>query len=504
MSVFKRISMSFLLVLCFGLTANAAVFTVTKTADTNDGVCDADCSLREAVAAANASADDDTIEFSSLFDAPQTITLSGAELLVGPNGSLTINGPGADLLTISGNNASRILSSSANAVVNIDGIRFTAGNGAGAINTGRGGAIYNVGATMVITDSIITGNTAANGGALNNAASTSPSVPATLTIINCAITGNTSSSSGAAMQNFSTSTLHLRNTTVSGNTSNGTGIAGAFQANGTVTITNSTFSGNSAPSGTGGGVYYNGTTSLIMTNTTIVNNSSSVGGGGLHRTGTTAAVNIRNTIIADNNGAAATPDVLGPVNSQGTNIVGNVGTSTGWVGSDFLNMNPMLGALAANGGIGNTHLPLTGSPALDAGQNCVVDLSCSAGNPPVAVTTDQRGVARPQNAIVDIGSVEVGGGAASANVSGQVLSSEQTPVRNAIVTISNMSGVVASSRTNTFGYFTLKDVPAGTGYTLTVAAGKQYTFSPQNIDVSGDVTGVTITATSGNLSEKKD
>src|SRR4051794_34618569 len=31
-----------------------AVFTVTKTADTNDGVCNADCSLREAIRAANA------------------------------------------------------------------------------------------------------------------------------------------------------------------------------------------------------------------------------------------------------------------------------------------------------------------------------------------------------------------------------------------------------------------------------------------------------------------
>lgn len=43
--------------------ALAATFTVTKTADTNDGTCDADCSLREAVAAANANASHDTIEF---------------------------------------------------------------------------------------------------------------------------------------------------------------------------------------------------------------------------------------------------------------------------------------------------------------------------------------------------------------------------------------------------------------------------------------------------------
>ncbi len=497
---FARIFVLVWFTFCAGSTVSAITYTVTKTADTNDGICDADCSLREAVTAANATADNDVVAFSALFDSAQTITLSGAEIVVASNGSLTINGPGANLLTISGNNASRILSSSANAVVNVNDLRFTAGNGAGATNTGRGGAIYNVGGTMVITNSILTGNSAANGGALNNAASASPSVPANLTIVNCSITGNSSTSSGSAMQNFSTSTLNLRNTTVSGNTSSGTGIAGAIQANGTVTITNSTFSGNSAPGGTGGGVYYNGT-SMIMTNTTIVNNSSGVGGGGLHRTGTNPTLLMRNTIIANNNGAAASPDAFGLVSSQGNNIIGNVIGSTGWIGSDFQNVNPMLDVLAANGGLGNTHLPLTGSPALNAGQNCVVDLSCSAGNPPVAVTTDQRGVTRPQNAIVDIGSVEVAV-AANATVSGQVLSSELTPVRNVWVTISNMSGVVASARTNSFGYFTLSNIPSGQSYTLNVIA-KQYTFTPQNINISGDVTGVLITANSGNLSEAK-
>jgi CSLREA domain-containing protein len=38
-------------------------FTVTKTADTNDGTCDADCSLREAITAANTLAGTDTVAF---------------------------------------------------------------------------------------------------------------------------------------------------------------------------------------------------------------------------------------------------------------------------------------------------------------------------------------------------------------------------------------------------------------------------------------------------------
>ena len=491
---FARIFALILFVFSFYTAVSAANYTVTKTADTNDGICDADCSLREAVFAANASADNDTIAFSALFNSVQTITLSGSEIVVGSNGSLTINGPSALLLTISGNNASRILASSANAVVNLNDLRFTAGNGAGAVNTGRGGAVYNVGGTMTITNSIFHANSAANGGALNNAASSSPSVPANLTIINCVFTGNSSTSSGAAMQNFSTSTLHLINSTVAGNTSSGTGITGAFQANGTVTITNSTFSGNSTM-GTGGGVYFNGT-NMIMTNTTIVNNTSPLGGGGLHRTGTNPTMIIRNTIIAGNNGPASTPDVSGLMTSQGNNIIGNIGTSTGWIGSDLQNVNPMLGALANNGGLGQTHLPQAGSPAIDAGQNCVVNLSCSASNPPVAVSTDQRGISRPQNSTVDIGSVEVA--PALATVSGQVVSMESGPIRNAWVSISNMSGVVAQARTNSFGYFTLQNIPTGQSYTLEVST-KLYTFTPQNINVTGNITGLVITANSGNL-----
>ena len=52
-------------------SAEAATFTVTKTADTNDGVCDTDCSLREAIAVANGTAANDIIEFNaSVFGTP--------------------------------------------------------------------------------------------------------------------------------------------------------------------------------------------------------------------------------------------------------------------------------------------------------------------------------------------------------------------------------------------------------------------------------------------------
>ena len=407
--MFRICGIVFVLVLFAGSSSTVfgATYTVTKTTDTSDGTCDADCSLREAVVAANASVDNDTIAFSALFNAPQTITLGGTEIVFANNGTLTINGPGANRLTISGNNASRIFTSGANVVVNINNLRFTGGNGAGATNTGRGGAIYNVGGTMVVSNSIITGNAAANGGAFNNAASTGPAVNGNLTIINCAVTNNTSTSSGGAMQNFSTSFLTIINSTISGNTSNLAGLAGGgIQANGTVSISNSTISGNNAPAGTGGGgIIFNGV-GLTLNNVTISGNTAANGAGGLHKSTATLNANVRNTIISGNTGAAANPDALGPFNSQGNNIIAIVGTSTGWVASDLQNVNPLLGPVGFYGGLGNTYPLLTTSPALNAGQNCVTDLTCAVGNPPAAITTDQRGAVRPFATTVDIGAFE--------------------------------------------------------------------------------------------------
>ena len=387
-------------------SVEAATYIVTKTADTNDGACNSDCSLREAIAVANGTAANDLIVFAiPLFASPQVITLSGTELVVANNGSLTIYGPGANRLTINGNNSSRILVSGANVVVNIHNLRFTGGNGVGATNSGRGGAIYNVGGTMLLKNSILTGNSGANGGALNNAASASPSVPANLTIDNCIFSFNSATSSGGAMQNFSTSTLHIRNSSVHNNNSSNAGIAGAFQANGTVTITNTTFANNTASvaGGTGGGVYFNGT-SMVMTNSTLVNNSCPTGGGGLHRTGTAATANVRNSIISDNAGAAGTVDVSGAITSQGNNIIETVGASTGWIASDLQNVDPLLVPFGAYGGSGMSSALVAASPANNGGQNCVVDLSCATANPPVAVTTDQRGAQRI--GVVDIGAFE--------------------------------------------------------------------------------------------------
>ena len=477
---------------------NAATFVVTKVADTNDSVCDADCSLREAIGAANAATSDDIINFdATVFGSPQTIVLSLGEMVIMANGSLTLNGTGASTLTIDGNLASRILTINS-AVAFINGFTFTKGTGAGAANTGRAGAIYNFGATTVISNSIITGNTAANGGGLNNAAN--GALDGNLTLNNCIVSNNTSTSSGGGMQNFSTSTLTINNSTISGNMGGSTTGGGGGQLNGIVRVTNSTFANNTATQGPGGGFQSNGS-NQIFTNVTISGNTSSTNGGGIHRGTTNVNFFIRNSIVAGNNGAAASPDVTnstGGIDSQGNNIIGNVGTSTGWEMSDLTNTNPMLTPLANNGGFGMTFLPMAGSPAINAGQNCVLDLSCSSNNPPQAVTSDQRGISRPQGPTVDIGSVEVAVAQANATVAGRVVNSLGQGVPRAVVTISNSSGVVQTTLTGGLGYFSFAGIPTGQMYTINVSS-KQYSFNPHPITVGGDITDIVITANAGAL-----
>lgn len=70
--------------------AKAATFTVTKTADTNDGVCNADCSLREAITAANVDLTADTINFEIPGSGTQTLLISTA--LPAIDKSVTIDG----------------------------------------------------------------------------------------------------------------------------------------------------------------------------------------------------------------------------------------------------------------------------------------------------------------------------------------------------------------------------------------------------------------------------
>ena len=156
-------------------SALAATFTVTNTNDSGAG------SLRDAITQANTNAQADTINFDpAVFNVARTITLTSGELTItsdnqnpGDGRLVTINGPGANLLTISGNNAEPDISysgnpqdSTANANVTMNGMTLRDGNGAGQPAAGDS-CIYAATVTlnsMVIRNNLASGTT--TGGAI--------------------------------------------------------------------------------------------------------------------------------------------------------------------------------------------------------------------------------------------------------------------------------------------------------------------------------------------------
>src|SRR5207253_1308987 len=97
-----------------------------------------------------------------------------------------------------------------------------------------------------------------------------------------------------------------------------------------------------------------------------------------------------NSIIAQNV-ASANLDLSATLISLGHNLIGSTAGVAGLVSSDLTGLNPALGSLQSNGGPTQTLALLSGSPAIDA------------GDPTAAPGTDQRGLPRVVNAIIDIG-----------------------------------------------------------------------------------------------------
>jgi hypothetical protein len=350
--------------------------------DGNLSACTAaanDCSLRGAISRANAVATNDTISFDpGVFSTPQTITLGGTQLSVDDSGALTILGPSANLLTISGNNASRILEILNPVSVSLSGLTLTQGNGTGGTSA-FGGAlrVFNIGASLNLDSVSVSGNNSSAGGG-----GVQISFVASANITNSTFSNNTAAFGGGAMQIETPNVVNIINTTISGNSSN-----------------NST-------SGGGGIRLLNGNGVLNITNSTITNNTTGFDGGGI-RQQDPYTVNLRNTIVAgniDSSGGNA-PDMAGTITSQGYNLIGDSsgGTITGTTTGNTLNVNAQLGSLANNGGATLTHALLAGSPAVNAGSNA---LAVDQNNQPL--TTDQRGAGfnRINRGAVDIGAVE--------------------------------------------------------------------------------------------------
>jgi CSLREA domain-containing protein len=394
---------------------------------------DGDCSLREAIEAANDNtavdacpAGDAVITDTITFSVSGMITLNDLLNVVG-GGPLLIDG--ANTITLSGNGIVQILVNSFGADLNLKGLSLVDG-----YSSISGGGIFNNG-KIIVNDCTLSGNNAIEGGGINNwydmkiNNSTLSGNSATtngggifnlgiITITNSTFSGNTSDSWGGAIYNpghmsiensiflennsplaggiyngnmlsitgstlsgnYSTwcgggvlneSLLIISNTTLSGNNSES---GGAICNSDTMTVTNATLSGNSADSTYGGGIYtFDGNVMLVNT---IVTNSPS-GGDCLIHSG----------IFTDGGHNISSDDTCGLDPANGS----------------MPNTDPVLGPLQDNGGPTWTHALLTGSPAIDAGDNA----QC--------LPTDQRGVTRPQDgngdgvSICDIGSFELEG-----------------------------------------------------------------------------------------------
>ena len=416
------------------------VNTLGDAADINigDRTCDTDpapgdqCTLRAALQEMNAigAASGNTISFALI--APAVITLNSA--LPDMNTNLIITGPGANSLTVQRNSAGgtpnfRIFTINSGKTVQISGLTVAKGNvGAGSLPANSGGGILNSGnltltnsvvsgntaafvgggilvyqGRLTVSNSLITGNNAESGGGVSNLGSTN--------IDQCTIKNNSASSSGGGISNLSGDqpfVLTVNRSTISNNISQGTG-GGIYNVS-LAFATNSTVSSNSALSG-GGIANLN---QMTLANLTISANTTTSQGGGIYNPGV-GTLTVGNTIIAGNSSPSGPDFSGGNINSQDYNLIGNTSGANfnGTTTHNITNVSPLLGPLADNGGPTLTHALLSGSPALDAGDNCVLTNSCTAVLLS-ALTTDQRGAGFNRavdgngdgTATVDIGAFE--------------------------------------------------------------------------------------------------
>lgn len=385
--------------------APAAVFTVVNTNDAGPG------SLRDAITQANSITNPvaDTIDFAI------TGVIRLESSLPALAQDVTITGPGATNLVISGQQAHAILAVNVNITPLLSGLTFADGLGA----TG-GGAVVNDG-ILTLQSCIFTNNTATNGGGaiLNRG---------TLTLDVCTLVSNRV----VGMPGIS-----VASTNIPAGTGNNAQGGALLSVSGSVRLTNCTFSGNEAfggkggdneqegGGGTGGGGFggavgfENG--SLVMVNCTLTGNRAKGGTGGIVKGDlgppgsdgfgvaggffskfSPANASLLNTIVAGNlcstNPASPyRPDVRGYLVSLGGNLVQDTnGLTVPLLTNDLVNVSPLLGSLQDNGGPIPTHAFATNSPALDAG--------VAAG----AAALDARGVIRPQGKGVDAGAYEWG------------------------------------------------------------------------------------------------
>lgn len=353
--------------------AQAGVFIPTKLTDSADGACDSDCSLREAVLAANAAPGPD---FVVLGAGTWSLSLAGAGEDLGATGDLdvvddlAIVGRDAASTVIDARQIDRAFDVPAGVKLELVSLTVTKGQVAGAI--GDGGGIRVMG-ELHLTRAVVSQSRGVRGGGI-----ASVGEAALLEIDQSSILDNRSTSQGGGI--YLEGTIEMANSTVSGNVAElvgGGGLYGHEDAGGRVS--NSTFYQNHASAGPGGGVYVDSEPFISVVHPEFVN-----------------------TIIAGSTASSATAkDCFGAALSAGHNLLGegsgclDFGNHPGDLeGTLAAPLDPKLLPFLETGGPTPVLRPAAGSPAIDHGADCE----------PV----DQRGAARSDNAC-EIGAVEVTG-----------------------------------------------------------------------------------------------
>jgi len=276
-----------------------ATFSVTNTNDSGAG------SLRQAILDGNAAAGADTINFTEVMadTTPDTITLTGGQLQISDDVTIN-NAAGASLLTISGNNTSRVFQVDPNVNATIVGVTIANGNASDV-----GGGIFNYGGSIGLFNSTLKNNVAQAGGGIYNYYG--------VMLVNGGTFNNNIATSAHGGGIYTLGRLEARNSTFNTNQAQADG-GGIYNAGGaSLTVDNDIFSQNTAGR-FGGGIHNSGGADVTVTTTLINDGTAGILGGGISNFGT--IVSLDNTLIRGNKGTSSGGAAGGVFNGGTANI----------------------------------------------------------------------------------------------------------------------------------------------------------------------------------------
>ena len=251
-------------------------------------------------------------------------------------------------------------------------------NGNSAGPNSAGGGLYNVHGMVNLTNSILSNNTAFGGGGIWNTAGGS------VTITRSTLANNFGVAIGGGILNETGGTVTITDSTIASNVTFDPGRGGGIDNFGTLTIVNTTLSGNHGDHGHGGGAIANASGTVSIINSTISGNSG-LHGGILNDIG---IVTLQNSILALNGLADCSA-----VTSLGNNVIGTTNRCAITLQHSDFTGDPGLAAFSDDGTPGNGHYPLLAtSQAIDGGYE------------PACPKRDQLGKKRHHQC--DIGAIE--------------------------------------------------------------------------------------------------